>query len=176
MATKEMKIRITAEEGQQLLKDATALRLPEKLGEKVLFQEIERGATDDEIRELWAELKSRSPRTLTPERPIMFGPADNWQMVPGTEPRDRQFQIADPGLAVEVHLSKRALNGLVWIIILRVFPRNEAVGAGMAGTVYWPVAEKIKKVAAIREFCGLDKAPHREFLDDPEPIEEKKSE
>lgn len=179
--TEAAKVRLTCEEGQNLLNVASSFMLPEKLGD-TNFSVADRAIAGDEVRRLYRELKAYSPMTLKPERWILFGPADNFTKTV-TDRGQEAHRMVDLVLEVEMRLDDDAMSGLAWCLLVALHPSSERVlaPAGVQEDILWPLAAKVGRTKAIRELIGFSKGTPRrwkvdsEYEKDEKKAEEKKS-
>lgn len=163
--SKDTKVKLTCEEGQALLRVASNFSLPEKLGE-ASYNVAERGIADIEARALYRMLKAYSPMLQRPERWLLFGPQDNYREIKGDNGA-AGWRMMDTSKVVEVRLDEEAESGAMWCLILAVHPASPMCQpVGMQEDIFWPVAEKLKKVNALKKEIGLDKAKPRRWESD----------
>jgi len=172
---KDIKVKLTTDEGQQLFLMASNFVLPKKLGDQA-FSVADRGVAADEVRALFRAMKGYSPYAQTGERRTVFGPKKCWEEIKDGE-KVSGHRMLDHDHETEVRLSEDAVSGVVWLLLLAIHPQEDEskqgreippFNVGAQDLFIWPVAEKVKKVKAIREFMGMNKAAHRRWDDDPE--------
>ncbi len=167
-------VRLTCQEGNALLLIASNFSLPEKIGDTP-YNVADRAISGDEVRELYRELKARSPMMLKPERRILFGPEDNWKET--KENGELGHRMTDKTREVGIVLTEASLSGVIWCLIVSLHPASGMVQTvGVQEDIFWPIAEKLKKVRIIKETIGLDptKATPRRWKDDEEYDEEER--
>lgn len=160
---KEMKLKITQREGQQLLEIANDFVLPEKIGETV-YSIAERALAQTCVSvHLYRELKSRSPFVQFEAKSI-FGPKDNWEIGnPG-------WTLKEPDRMIEIRLSEDAREGMYWCLFSALHPASRYCrAAGIQAETIWPLAERVRITSQLRKDLGIDTAPHRKIELDPEP-------
>lgn len=168
---KDVEVKISAEEGQALLRVASSFGLPEKLGDGQPYNVADRALAAKDAQLLYRELKARSP-LLAKERRLCFGPMSNWVREDRTEGADR-WKMEDFSLSVEVKLSEDALSGAYWSLLLMLHPASPvALAAGSQEEVAWPLATKLRLVNALEKAIGLEKATHKRMDLDPDPEDE----
>ena len=76
--SEKFKVTITQQQGQALLVAAVSFTMPEKLGDDPIPL-MERRDAEEEVLQLYRELKPLSPLYLKDKKKILFGPAKNWK-------------------------------------------------------------------------------------------------
>lgn len=162
---------LTCSEGQALLRIAANFQLPEKMGDTP-YNVADRALAGDEVRTLYKALKEESPVLTGPERLILFGPSDNFEV--SGEGRAKQHRMIDTNKEVTITINEDALSGLVWILVCCLHPGSPVCQTiGAQEDMFWPLAEKIKRTKIIRETIGLNKATPRRWKTDEEFVEKK---
>jgi hypothetical protein len=164
MAEEFMKVRITVEEGQTLLRFAQGFALPPGLGETP-YTPSERGLACRDAQLLWAKLKSLSP-ALKDQRRLCFGPLKNWTPTDNGEP----WVMSAPDAEIDLGLTEDEHSGAYWCLLLAVHPSSEHVlGAGSQRDIAWPLATKLRISGELEKDLGLDRVKHRRINLDPVP-------
>lgn len=170
---RDVKVSITAEEGQALLRIAASFGLPEKLGDGQAYNVAERALAAKDAQLLYRELRARSP-ILQKERRICFGPDSNWMQEKSDDNGADRWKMASFSLPVELKLSEDALSGAYWSLLLMLHPSSPAaLNAGSQEEVAWPLARKLRIFSALEKAIGLDKAEHKRLDLDPDEDEPK---
>jgi len=167
---KEMKVKITQEQGQVLLMTSGSLKLPERFeGEERSYSIPDRANANDEMLTLFRELKSRSPLCVT-ERRLCFGPRDNWAI----GPKDDEATLTEPTKEVEIRLDDNARNGAYWCLLARLHPGNKEMGgASEQDEILWPLAKKLAMMKELKKDLRLEESKRRKIaFDDAEGKEE----
>lgn len=163
---RDMKVSITAEEGQTLLRVAASFGLPEKLGDGTPYNVAERALAAKDVQFLYRELRARSPM-MSKDRRMCFGPDSNW--VKKGEEAGGRWEMANFSLPVEIRLSEDALSGAYWCALLMAHPGSPLMlNVGSQEEVLWPLAKKLRFVSDLEKAIGLDKAVHKRLDLDPE--------
>lgn len=163
---KDVKVTLTVEEGNSLFVTAVLFKPPKKYGDKAEFTIPEMSIAAQEVHLLYKELKARSPIALRPERRLVFGPVASWDEF--KHENESGFRLVRPDTEVEIRLSEDAMSGLVWCLVYRLHPTSEGFNNIGSCHLAWSIAEKAKKVKAVKEFIGLEGAPRRRWADDDE--------
>lgn len=173
---KDVKVPITAEQGNVLFNQAATFALPEKLGETP-YSIADRRMAGDDAGDLCAELKSRSPRYIK-DRQILFGPSDNWtekeEEVPGTSPpqKTKYMTLVDPKLKVEIRVTDNARHGAFWCLLLMLHPDTQGrIRAGNQEEVVWPLADAFRLRGMLQKELGIENKARRELRLDAVPGE-----
>lgn len=184
-----LKVKLTCEEGDLLFRISAGFGLPEKLGKHTLGVG-DRAVAADDVRALFRLLRTYSPMAQTSKRLILFGPADNREKKTesaircdgcGREVRVESvtYPLINPDLEVEVKLDDEALSGAVWCILGVVFPgegEKVALAVQVQNDIIWPIAAKLGRTKAIREFVGYSEGTPRRWKTDEDYSKEKKAE
>jgi hypothetical protein len=168
--------KVTCEEGQALLRIAINFALPEKLGDSA-YSIIERSLAADEARKLYKELRDHSPLLRDSKRWICFGPNSNYDEIK-TESGAVGHKMKDLLMETAITLDEDAKSGAIWCLIVAMHPSSPMCqSVGTQADIFWPLAEKLRCVRAVKEAIGLDKAkPRRWASDEDDRREESKSE
>lgn len=170
---RDMKVKISVEEGQNLLKYAAGFGLPPKLGENT-YNSAEQALAAQAAQNLYRELKSRSPM-LVSDRRVCFGPAENWKKDPVAKVDN--WICINPHQLVEIKLSEDAHSGAFWCLTMALHPGSPVVlAAGSQEETGWPLAKKLRLVKMLEKEIGLSTAKHRRLVLDDEPEGESSSE
>lgn len=158
-------------QGQRFLERAAVFALPEKLDDKTTFTPMDRALAAGDVRELYRELISRSPRYAA-DRILLFGPADGWEKKPVRE--GEAWAMLDQNAEVEIALGEDALSGLYHLLLVAAHPISEsAMNVQDQEEVLWPVAQKARLVKALRKALGIEGIAHKRLDLDEEAKEQK---
>lgn len=167
------KYKITAQRGQLLLQQAAAFTYPNRLGTDET-NIAERRIAEDEVSELYRELRSRSPLYQKDQSTIRWGAADNWEERETTDDRGitrTTWHIKDPAFQTEIRLDEDAHMGVYDILFLLLHPGSGArASVGLAVDHLWPLAEQLRLTKKLKE--ALPKGTKRRLELDVEPKEE----
>ncbi len=177
---------LTGEEAQFLLERTAVLSLPQELGENK-FDVADQAIANDEMANLLRCLKSYSPRMQRwgKDRQLLFGDLGDWEAKEVSRPDasgklevGTEFTHLAGDKEYKVRLTPPAVNGAMWALFLSLYPickmgngLHKPVYNSIAANVCWPIAEKLKKVTALRAFLKMDITKSRNWADDPEPVE-----
>lgn len=169
--SKKVEVDLRAEEGQFLLNMCNNFNLPDKKDRDGKINEdgflvVEQNIARDEVRMLLRELKAHSPLMCKRGKDfrMIFGDPEN------TLKEGENTSIKDLDAPTRVKLDTDAMSGAVWCMIFALHPSMMAAGAIIAENVVWPLAVKLRKTDALRDFLGLNnKSKAKTWKDDPEP-------
>lgn len=168
----ERKFTVTTEQGQVLFRVAGGFALPEKLGD-LKYDVAERAVASDEVRDLFRELKSRSPNYSISRR-VQFGPAEGWDEVTipdgsGSTMKAWTLKPEQRETPVEIKLSEDALSGVAWCLLVTLHPASPMrMGVQDLEDIIWPLAKVFGLVGMLRKDLGVDKTKHRRIELDKE--------
>lgn len=164
--SKDMRVKVTVDEGQALLKYASGFGLPPKLGENS-YNGADQALAAQATQQLYLELKSRSP-LLSSDRRLCFGPGANWKKEASSRPGDN-WTCINPEDLVEIKLSEDALSGAFWCLVTALHPSSPMVfSVGSQVEIGWPLAKKLRLKQVLEKEIGLATAKHRKLNLDPE--------
>jgi hypothetical protein len=157
----DSKYRLSHQEGQFLMRYASILRVPSKIGDEEFSLPI-RTMADDSLRSLRGALKTYSPLTVS-ERKVIFGTPSNWHQTD-----ESNWKQIDPDLRIEVRLDEDAVDGAYYCLLFALHPDSESkVTLGEAGDIIWPLAEQLGLRTALRNALKLNAFKHRVVRDEP---------
>lgn len=172
--SKSKKYRITHHQGQILLQQASRFIMPDKM-EAETITIAERAIAGHEVRELYRELKVRSPYFVKDPATIRFGPKDNWERKDAEDSlgkRQEGWHLINPYRELDVCLDRDSHMGVFRILFVLLHPGSTSrAPVGMVEDHLWPMAERLRLVKMLKD--ALPKGTKRELeLDEDEEVPE----
>lgn len=164
---KSYRVKLTMEEGQQLLGCTGNFLLPEKLGD-TSYNNAERGYAAMCVGVLYRQIRAVSPAIHGPERQNLFGPVENW-----ISHEKNRWEPVNPKASVKVSLNEDAVMGVFWTLVTTLHPGMSAISRlvaapQLAEEVFWPLANKLGLCSMVEKEIGISRTMVRKLELDKE--------